>query len=99
MNVRFFPLIKPAWTEAAAAKAPGFSASEGDFEAVKKISAEIRSRRLPVLLARYRPGIDRCWQALEGRTALAAIETARFRCNARSTVLANGQGTRRWKKS
>ena len=41
-------------------------ASEGDFEAVKKISAEIRSITIAGLARAVPLDIDRCWQALEG---------------------------------
>jgi 2-isopropylmalate synthase len=41
-------------------------ASEGDFEAVKKISAEIRSVTIAGLARAMPQDIDRCWQALEG---------------------------------
>src|SRR5262245_30063169 len=41
-------------------------ASEGDFEAVKKISAEIRSITIAGLARALPLDIDRCWQALEG---------------------------------
>src|SRR5207248_3192665 len=41
-------------------------ASDGDFEAVKKISAEIRSATIAGLARAVPPDIDRCWQALEG---------------------------------
>jgi 2-isopropylmalate synthase len=41
-------------------------ASEGDFEAVKKISAEIRSVTIAALARAVPADIDRCWQALEG---------------------------------
>src|SRR5437879_4234108 len=41
-------------------------ASEGDFEAVKKIAAEIRSTTIAALARAVPPDIDRCWQALEG---------------------------------
>jgi len=41
-------------------------ASEGDFEAVKKISAEIRSATIAALARAVPADIDRCWQALEG---------------------------------
>ena len=41
-------------------------ASEGDFEAVKKISAEIRSATIAGLARAVPADIDRCWQALEG---------------------------------
>jgi 2-isopropylmalate synthase len=41
-------------------------ASEGDFEAVKKISAEIRSVTIAGLARALPLDIDRCWQALEG---------------------------------
>ncbi len=41
-------------------------ASEGDFEAVKKISAEIRSITIAGLCRAVSADIDRCWQALEG---------------------------------
>src|SRR5436853_426209 len=41
-------------------------ASEGDFEAVKKISAEIRSTTIAGLARAVPADIDRCWQALEG---------------------------------
>ena len=40
-------------------------ASEGDFEAVKKISAEIRSATIAGLARALPADIDRCWQALE----------------------------------
>jgi 2-isopropylmalate synthase len=41
-------------------------ASEGDFEAVKKISAEIRSATIAALARAVPADIDRCWEALEG---------------------------------
>src|SRR5438093_5517854 len=41
-------------------------ASEGDFEAVKKISAEIRSATIAGLARAIPADIDKCWQALEG---------------------------------
>jgi 2-isopropylmalate synthase len=41
-------------------------ASEGDFEAVKKISAEIRTVTVAGLARAVSVDIDRCWQALEG---------------------------------
>jgi 2-isopropylmalate synthase len=41
-------------------------ASEGDFEAVKRISAEIRSVTIAGLARAVPVDIDRCWQALEG---------------------------------
>jgi len=41
-------------------------ASEGDFEAVKKIAAEIRSVKIAGLARAVPADIDRCWQALEG---------------------------------
>jgi 2-isopropylmalate synthase len=41
-------------------------ASEGDFEAVKKISSEIRSTTIAGLARAVSADIDRCWQALEG---------------------------------
>src|SRR2546427_622192 len=41
-------------------------ASEGDFEAVKKIAAEIRSTTIAALARAVSPDIDRCLQALEG---------------------------------
>jgi 2-isopropylmalate synthase len=41
-------------------------ASEGDFEAVKKISSEIRSTTIAGLSRAVPADIDRCWQALEG---------------------------------
>jgi 2-isopropylmalate synthase len=41
-------------------------ASEGDFEAVKKISAEIRSATIAGLARAVPADIDRCWLALEG---------------------------------
>jgi len=41
-------------------------ASEGDFEAVKKISAEIRSTTIAGLARTLPADIDKCWQALEG---------------------------------
>jgi 2-isopropylmalate synthase len=41
-------------------------ASEGDFEAVRKISAEIRSATIAALARAVPADIDRCWQALEG---------------------------------
>jgi 2-isopropylmalate synthase len=43
-------------------------ASEGDFEAVKKISSEIRSTTIAGLARAVPVDIDRCWQALEGAT-------------------------------
>ena len=41
-------------------------ASEGDFEAVKKISAEIRGVTIAGLARAVPADIDKCWQALEG---------------------------------
>jgi len=41
-------------------------ASEGDFEAVKRISAEIRTVTIAGLARAVPLDIDRCWQALEG---------------------------------
>jgi 2-isopropylmalate synthase len=41
-------------------------ASEGDFEAVKRISAEIRNATVAGLARAVPADIDRCWQALEG---------------------------------
>ncbi|PYS52717.1 MAG: 2-isopropylmalate synthase [Acidobacteria bacterium] len=41
-------------------------ASEGDFEAVKKICAEIRSVTIAALARAVPLDIDRCWEALEG---------------------------------
>ena len=41
-------------------------ASEGDFEAVKRISAEIRTTTIAGLARAVSADIDRCWQALEG---------------------------------
>jgi 2-isopropylmalate synthase len=41
-------------------------ASEGDFEAVKKVSAEIRTVTVAGLARAVPVDIDRCWQALEG---------------------------------
>src|SRR5215510_5957523 len=41
-------------------------ASEGDFEAVKRIAAEIRSATIAALARAVPADIDRCWQALEG---------------------------------
>src|SRR5437867_5098486 len=41
-------------------------ASEGDFEAVKKICAEIRSVTIAALARAVPVDIDRCWEALEG---------------------------------
>jgi 2-isopropylmalate synthase len=41
-------------------------ASEGDFEAVRKVSAEIRSVTIAGLARAVPLDIDRCWQALEG---------------------------------
>ena len=41
-------------------------ASEGDFDAVKKISAEIRTATIAGLARAVPVDIDRCWQALEG---------------------------------
>src|SRR2546427_12427354 len=41
-------------------------ASEGDFEAVKKISAEIRSTTIAGLARAVAPDIEHRWQALEG---------------------------------
>ena len=41
-------------------------ASEGDFEAVKTIAAEIRSVTIAGLARAVPLDIDRCWQALEG---------------------------------
>jgi 2-isopropylmalate synthase len=41
-------------------------ASEGDFEAVKRVSAEIRSVTIAGLARAVPLDIDRCWQALEG---------------------------------
>lgn len=49
-------------------------ASEGDFEAVKKISAEIRSVTIAGLARAVPADIDRCWQALE-RSARPRIHT------------------------
>jgi 2-isopropylmalate synthase len=40
-------------------------ASEGDFEAVRKISAEVRSVTIAGLARAVPADIDRCWQALE----------------------------------
>ncbi len=40
-------------------------ASEGDFEAVKKISSEIRGATIAGLARAIPADIDRCWQALE----------------------------------
>src|SRR5499426_1460554 len=40
-------------------------ASEGDFEAVKRISAEVRSVTIAGLARAVPADIDRCWQALE----------------------------------
>src|SRR5262245_59419706 len=40
-------------------------ASEGDFEAVKKISAEIRGATIAGLARAVPVDIDRCWEALE----------------------------------
>ena len=40
-------------------------ASEGDFEAVKKISSEIRSVTIAGLARALPADIDRCWEALE----------------------------------
>src|SRR5947199_6139422 len=40
-------------------------ASEGDFEAVKKIAAEIRSVKIAGLARAVPADIDRCWHALE----------------------------------
>src|SRR5438874_7923875 len=40
-------------------------ASEGDFEAVKKICAEIRSVTIAALARAVPLDIDRCWEALE----------------------------------
>jgi 2-isopropylmalate synthase len=40
-------------------------ASEGDFEAVKKISAEIRGTTIAGLARAVPADIDRCWEALE----------------------------------
>jgi 2-isopropylmalate synthase len=40
-------------------------ASEGDFEAVKKISAEIKGTTIAGLARAVPADIDRCWQALE----------------------------------
>ena len=41
-------------------------ASEGDFDAVKKIAAEIRSVTIAALARAVPLDIDRCWEALEG---------------------------------
>jgi 2-isopropylmalate synthase len=41
-------------------------ASEGDYEAVKRISAEIRSATIAGLARAVPADIDRCWHALEG---------------------------------
>ncbi len=41
-------------------------ASEGDFEAVKKISAEIRGVTIAGLARAVPADIDKCWQAMEG---------------------------------
>jgi len=41
-------------------------ASEGDFEAVREISAEIRTTTIAGLARAVPADIDRCWQALEG---------------------------------
>ena len=41
-------------------------ASEGDFDAVKKISAEIRGVTIAGLARAVPADIERCWQALEG---------------------------------
>src|SRR6266699_455821 len=41
-------------------------ASEGDFEAVKMISGEIRSTTIAGLARAVPADIDKCWQALEG---------------------------------
>jgi 2-isopropylmalate synthase len=41
-------------------------ASEGDFEAVKRISAEIRTVTIAGLARAVPADIDKCWQALEG---------------------------------
>jgi 2-isopropylmalate synthase len=41
-------------------------ASEGDFEAVKRISAEIRSITIAGLARAVPLDIDRCWEALQG---------------------------------
>jgi len=41
-------------------------ASEGDFEAVKRISAEIRGVTIAGLARAVPADIDKCWQALEG---------------------------------
>jgi 2-isopropylmalate synthase len=41
-------------------------ASEGDFDAVRKISAEVRSVTIAGLARAVPLDIDRCWQALEG---------------------------------
>jgi len=49
-------------------------ASEGDFEAVKKISAEIRSVTIAGLARAVPADIDKCWQALE-RAARPRIHT------------------------
>ena len=40
-------------------------ASEGDFEAVKRISAEVRTITIAGLARALPADIDRCWQALE----------------------------------
>src|SRR5947207_8058410 len=40
-------------------------ASEGDFEAVKKISAEMQSFTIAALARTLPADIERCWQALE----------------------------------
>ena len=49
-------------------------ASEGDFEAVKKISAEVRSATIAGLARAVPADIDRCWEALE-RAARPRIHT------------------------
>src|SRR5438477_10979953 len=54
-------------------------ASEGDFEAVKKISAEIRSATIACLARAVPADIDKCWQALE-RAARTRIHTYLATC-------------------
>src|SRR5215475_3808303 len=54
-------------------------ASEGDFEAVKKISAEIRTATIAGLARALPLDIGRCWQALEG-AARPRIHTVLATC-------------------
>src|SRR5574339_332243 len=75
-------------------------ASEGDFEAVKKISAEIRGATIAGLARAVPADIDRCWQALEQARKLcdevefSAEETGRteinYLCTAFDAVIAAG---------